>query len=1227
MSLDFSDNPFVGLRPFETSESLLFFGRQTQTMEILQRLHQYHFVSIIGSSGSGKSSLIKAGVIPRLKAGYLVRVNDHWIIATMKPGQSPIGNLLSTILEQSENTSNGLTSTDLQQNLKEYGVDAILKVIKSSLKSNSSFLLVVDQFEELFRFTIDKKDFIKTDEAIDFVNILLELSKQTALPVYVVITMRSDFIGDCAQFHGLPEVMNQCQYIVPRLNRIQLENIIEGPVRLYSGNIHPALTARLLNDVQLVHDELPLLQHALMRIWNYEKITDKNGQLDLGDYKRIGGIEKALSNHADEALEGMSETEKALTKKLFQALTGIDENGRKIRRPARLSELQALTNTHKGTLLSIINRFIEGNKSFLVINKLANENDLLIDISHESLIRQWSILNAWVDEEAEAGKMFLRLSESFRLYHEKKKDLLTGNELHQFLQWYYSFQPDKIWAQRYDVNFEENIQYLKDSEKQEKEQRAIKRRNRRLLIAGLVFVIIIISSFAYSIYRNDIRNKKALALNYWKSSQVAKAENNSLDGLHLLADAIAASNDKELIQKFLIDAEALLPRVSLKNIFSQNNIINSVAFNANGDRILIGSNDGTARIINKITGVQIGPSMSNQWPVINAIFSPDDKMILTSGNGKAVRIWDAATGQQIHLFRFNEDVKSAVFSPDGKFVLTSSANDSAQIWEIATEKMLYALAHESDVLTGVFSPDGGKILTTTDDETVHLWDLATKKEIPFPGPAENNTGIKNAIFSPDGIKILTICTDSAIRIQDLMGNPIALFKHNDRVNDATFSSDSRLIITASSDKSARLWDIQNQKQIGTSLKHEGPVYSVSFSHDGKEILSGGWDKTIRLWNIETSVTENNILASMNGKVTNTILSRDGTKVLVVSMDSTANIWDLVSRKQIVSLKHETAVNNAVFDPDNTKVLTTCDDSSIRIWETATGKQTGSLKFEEDVSYSAFNGNGKLILTVTGNNHINIWDAALASAAKPVHTFTYPDIHYAVFSPDGKTILIAAGDNAAHLLDANTGNPIISFKHDNMVSNAVYSADGNRILTASYDYTARLWNAVTGQQIGPSMKHSNYVNSANFSPNRKWIITASWDNEAHLWDAVTLKEIGMAKKHEGAGAVTSAVFSSDSKWIITGGYDSTVRLWEISGDQDMPASLFKLQAKATTGMMYNLETSETTCITATEWAALKEEYDDRGRKHYKKCKYPQHNLWRKFNYDEAEKIRPGMQKKF
>lgn len=300
-----SNNPYIGLRPFDVDESLLFFGRNNQTLELLQRLHQHHFVSVVGSSGSGKSSLIRAGLIPSLKAGYLMEDSDQWLIVIMKPGRSPLYNLAEAILSQIPEKNNAVSIEALVQEIMEVGSEVIVHLMQQIQKdTNINFFLLVDQFEELFRFAAEQKDVSRQDEAIEFVNSILELAKQQTVPFFVVITMRSDFIGDCSLFYGLPEAMNESQYLVPRLNRVQLKTVIEGPAKLFGGKLDASLTSRILNDLGKVKDELPLLQHALMRLWDYETKVHQDDNLGLDDYLGIGGLEKALCIHADEALNG-----------------------------------------------------------------------------------------------------------------------------------------------------------------------------------------------------------------------------------------------------------------------------------------------------------------------------------------------------------------------------------------------------------------------------------------------------------------------------------------------------------------------------------------------------------------------------------------------------------------------------------------------------------------------------------------------------------------------------------------------------------------------------------------------------------------------------------------------------------------------------------------------------------------------------------------------------------
>lgn len=559
-------NPYVGLRPFDVEESILFFGRNDQTLELLQRLHQHHFVAVVGNSGCGKSSLLRAGLIPALIAGFLIDTSDHWIITIMKPGQSPLYNLANTLLHQVDPGADATATELFFKKLQEEGAGALLELIAPMRKAkNCNFFLLVDQFEELFRFAIEQNDVAKKEEAFDFVNIILELSNQQEIPFYVVTTMRSDFIGDCAQFSGLPEAMNKSQYLVPRLNRQQLTIVIEGPARLYKCPTNPALTSRLINDLGKVKDELPLLQHALMRVWDYEKNTDKNNELDLNDYEKIGGIEKALSIHADDAIVGMNETELLIIKKMFQALTIVDERGRKIRRPVLLSELKELTGAGEAEILKLIQHFISDERSFLIISDAGALNDKIIDISHESLIRQWDTLNNWVDEDAESVSNFKRLSESAALFMKRKKDLLIGKELQIALNWYDSFQPGETWAKRYSTDFKRTFQYLEKSrERQKQEQEKIKRRKfikKFLIIGSALMILFIIAAIVFFVNRfNENERDRNKKMNDEINFRIKKEEARKTDSTNLAKFIemmyIARSKENKL-QAFLFTIKAL----------------------------------------------------------------------------------------------------------------------------------------------------------------------------------------------------------------------------------------------------------------------------------------------------------------------------------------------------------------------------------------------------------------------------------------------------------------------------------------------------------------------------------------------------------------------------------------------------------------------------------------------------------------------------------------------
>lgn len=505
--LDSTKNPYVGLRPYHSNESIYFFGREAQTTELLQRLHNNNFVAIVGSSGCGKSSLLRAGLIPAIKGGFLVEDSNKWEVFIMKPGESPMYNLAEALLREGDKRAGKDKILAFIKKVEEGGVDAILEHFEPLRKKNINFFLLVDQFEELFAFTKKKPDDKKKtladskNEAIHFVNVLLELAEQSVIPFYVVFTMRSDFIGDCAEYYGLPEAMNKSQYLVPRLNRQQLKKVIEGPAKLTGKKFNGSLTSKLLNNLGDTQDELPILQHCLMCMWEFDERKDKEnkGEIDFADYEGVGGLEKALSNHAQEALDLItSDEDKEIARALFRALTTIDGSNRKIRRQVRLKKLLELTGASEEKLLEIIDRFNDGGRSFLVIEDVGEFDDKLIDISHESLIRQWKVLSKLVTKEARDAKQYKALSEKQKQYRVGDRELLEGIEYEKAQDWWNTFKPVKTWALAYDANYEYCKDFLLASKKKYDQKKNI-RKTTRIGLPALVVIAAIIFGFNYFI--------------------------------------------------------------------------------------------------------------------------------------------------------------------------------------------------------------------------------------------------------------------------------------------------------------------------------------------------------------------------------------------------------------------------------------------------------------------------------------------------------------------------------------------------------------------------------------------------------------------------------------------------------------------------------------------------------------------------------------------------------
>ena len=471
-----SINPFPGLRPFREDEDYLFFGREEQTAELLTRLRKNRFIAVVGTSGSGKSSLVRAGLLPALHGGTMTQAGSSWEVVILKPGGNPIRNLAQGMIyadiydAQDHETLPRVTAT---LSRSRNGLTEAAK--QSELASETNLLVVVDQFEELFRFRQQGSD--HEEMAAAFVKLLLTASQQDSHPIYIAITMRSDYLGDCARIPGLAEAVNQGEYLIPQLKRAQRRAAIENPLRVGGARITPRLTQQLLNDVGDNQDQLPILQHALMRTWSHwkyiqsklappEALSESTArEIDLDDYEAIGGMREALSRHADEIYEELpDDRHRIIAKRLFQTLTERGPDNRGIRRPTRLGDLVAITQAEEQDLHSVIDAYRQRGVTFLMPS---HETELtpvsVIDISHESLMRVWKRLDQWVEDEAQSARIFRRLSESATLHAEGKTGLYQNPDLQIALSWRDEHQPNDAWARQYGGGYEGAMAFLDQS--------------------------------------------------------------------------------------------------------------------------------------------------------------------------------------------------------------------------------------------------------------------------------------------------------------------------------------------------------------------------------------------------------------------------------------------------------------------------------------------------------------------------------------------------------------------------------------------------------------------------------------------------------------------------------------------------------------------------------------------------------------------------------------------
>ncbi|MBW4583526.1 MAG: hypothetical protein KME42_28525, partial [Tildeniella nuda ZEHNDER 1965/U140] len=865
-------NPFPGLRPFEADEDHLFFGREGQTDELLRRLRSHRFLAVVGTSGSGKSSLVRAGLLPALYSGFMAGVGSGWRVALLRPGNAPIANLAEALNHTDVFGSEGedqRLQTIITETVLRRGALGLVEAVQQSRLPADENLLVVDQFEELFRFKQQSSNEAAGDEAAAFVKLLLEATRQQALPIYVVLTMRSDFLGECAQFRDLPETMNDSQYLIPRMTRDQQRQAIEAPVAVGGGTITPRLVSRLLNDVGDNPDQLPILQHALMRTWDYWTAHHQgNEPIDVLHYEAIGGMERALSQHGDELFDELPDDQarqRAIW--LFQCLTEKGTDGRGIRRPTRVRDAGAIAGATEAEIIAIVEAFRTRSGTFLTPPlPTPLQADSMLDISHESLMRVWQRLDGWVEAESQSAQIYKRLADTAELYQQQRAGLLRDPELTIALNWRQEQQPNAAWAERYAPNFDQTMQFLDDSVTARDEEAAEREANRkrelkrlRLFLAGLgllSFLALGAAVFAFQKQQEADHQKTNADLNFQSvAAQNLLASNLELESLIAAIKTgqqvkqLEQSKSKTLQSDTRTRAIATLRQVvygvqERDRLEEHSDYVWSVSFSPNGQTIATASKDKTVKLWNR-QGQELQTLKGHSGDVWSVSFSPDGQTIATASGDKTVKLWNRQ-GQELQTLKGHSgDVWSVSFSPNGQTIATASKDKTVKLWNRQGQELQTLKGHSDYVNSVSFSPDGQTIATASKDKTVKLWNRQGQELQTLKGHSDY---VNSVSFSPDGQTIATASKDKTVKLWNRQGQELQTLKgHSDYVNSMSFSPDGQTIATASGDKTVKLWNRQGQ-ELQTLKGHSVPVYSVSFSPDGQTIATASGDKTVKLWN-------------------------------------------------------------------------------------------------------------------------------------------------------------------------------------------------------------------------------------------------------------------------------------------------------------------------------------------------------------------------------------------
>jgi WD40 repeat protein/DNA-binding SARP family transcriptional activator len=1121
-------NPYKGLRAFQEADGVDFFGRETLVDRLLARLsgpEATRFLAVVGPSGSGKSSVVRAGLLPALRRGALPG-SEHWSHLEMLPGAYPLEELEAALLRIAVNPPESLMAQ-----LREDG-HGLMRAVKRALPDGDSELLIlVDQFEELFTLT--------TDEAVrrHFLDSLVVAATDPHSRVRVVISLRADFYDRPLLVPDFCELMRLHTEVVVPLTLDELKRAIGAPAQRVGVKLEPGLMELILSDVREQAGALPMLEFSLTELFERREA----GWLTRRAYAELGGVPGALAQRAEAVFAGLDEAGRTAAQQVFLRLVTLGEGVEDTRRRVLRSELTGLAagcppaapgKPQRHPVAPVVDAVIDayGRQRLLTFDRDRTSGQPTVEVAHEAVLREWPLLRRWLDESrADVRQERLLGTEAAQWCAAGREPsyLLSGARLEQFEGWAatsaVALTQDE-WDYL-DASLAERDRLLAERTARQARELALEKRARRVLrvLAGVFLAAALVAG----------------GLAWWANSQRQAAV-----AAHQEAVANLAVSDA---QRLAAEAKTLVlegrdaPTAALLALRSI-----TLHYTPQGDEAL-------ARALQ--LDYPLRAYSGHVSELDDAGFLPGNDIMFTTGSDitGSVRLWKVATGEIVGTFDVPNGCMESKLSPDGKLLAAACRDGLVHVWDLGTRQEVRRFDHQATVNPRVrFSPDGKQLLTAGVGTVAKLWDFGSGQLLrEFVPTGTTQSATMGVAFTPDGKQIVTGGQDGALRLWDLASGSLVrqYTGHTDWAWGVDISPDGKYLVSSSLDSGgARLWDLATGQELRRFVQTGSMSFEVSFSPDGRYVLTGGWDNTVRLWDVQTGRELRRFTHSQ--PATGLAFSSDGRYVLTTAYDQVARLWEIQPSTGLPRYPIVEPPAYGVLSPDGRQLAVASGDHLVRLLDAKNGQELRRFVGHTGQIYDiAFSPNGQLLATTSsGDGSTRVWSTQSGDMLWMDPTSGGMSLG---FSQDGQRLFVGGFGQAAGLYDAATGKLLQSFAYSDFLMYGAYAPDGTTVATAlGTRADVLLWDAATGQILRTFHPDpGDTMRAITYSPDGKYLAAGGNTGTLYLWDVASGKEVRRFVGHN-SNVERALAFSPDGRYLVSGGFDQTVRVWDIASGQEL-----------------------------------------------------------------------------